>query len=110
MRACPTVAGPGLVAGLRKNDGTARLAEPLCLVHPVTIAHANGTSPTPSLTVSINTAMAATIVMMFMRTSAVFFPLSTAGLGLLVFVKARNITGVADAIAAGYQYASDEKS
>jgi hypothetical protein len=54
--------------------------------------------------------MAATIVMMFMRTSAVFFPLSTAGLGLLVFVKARNITGVADAIAAGYQYASDEKS
>ena len=38
------------------------------------------------------------------------FSLSTAGLGLLIFVRVRNITGVADAIAAGYQYASDEKS
>jgi len=34
--------------------------------------------------------------------------LSTAGLGYLLFVKARGITGVAEAFAAGYQCAAEE--
>jgi hypothetical protein len=34
--------------------------------------------------------------------------LSTAGLGYLLFVKARDITGVAEAFAAGYQCAAEE--
>ena len=89
----------------RSASTTARLAEPLHLVHPVTIAHASGTTPTPITNRQHHHGDGDDHHHDVYEDERGIFSLSTAGLGLLIFVRARNTTGVADAIAAGYQCA-----
>jgi len=106
LRACPAVAGPGLVAP--QERGTARRAfasgpsgnnRSGDRYHPTPITnrqHHHGDGDDHHHDV-------------YEDERGIFFPVHC-GFGLLIFVRARNTTGVADAIAAGSQYASDKKS
>ena len=97
------------MSGCRRPGLVARLGEPLGLVHPVTIAHASGTTPTAITNRQHQHGDGDDHHHDVYEDERGIFSRSTAGLGLLIFVRARNITGVAHAIAAGYQYANDEK-